>query len=87
MWAWASYDFANSAFATSVMTVIFNVYFARAVVPADGVHILGLTIPGESLWGYLISATMAATLVLAPPLGAYADRAAAKRRLMQTSAP
>ncbi len=86
MWAWASYDFANSAFATSVLTVVFNVYFARAVVPAEGVRLFGILIPGESLWGYLISATMAATLLLAPPAGAYADRTSRKRPLLVITA-
>ena len=79
IFAWASYDFANHAFATSVLSVIFNVYFVRTLVPAAGVHVLGLTVPGESLWGYLVSSVMAVVLVLSPALGALSDRYALKR--------
>ena len=79
IFAWASYDFANHAFATSVLSVIFNVYFVRSLVPAEGARWFGMTIPGESLWGYLISAVMAVVLVLSPALGALSDRYALKR--------
>lgn len=82
MWAWASYDFANSAFATSVLTVVFSVYFARVVVAEPGVRLFGMTVPGESLWAYLVSATMAATLIVAPAWGARADRMGTKRRAL-----
>src|SRR5262245_59646263 len=77
--AWASYDFANSTFSTSVLSVIFSVYFARSVVPAEGARVAGHLVPGESLWSYLISATMAVVLVAAPWLGARADQRGTKR--------
>ncbi len=86
VFAWASYDFANHAFATSVLSVIFNVYFVRSLVPAAGAHLWGLTIPGESLWGYLISAVMAVVLVLSPALGALSDRYSLKRDSMAVTA-
>jgi len=78
-WAWASYDFANSTFSTSVLSVIFSVYFVRSIVPAEGALIFGHRIPGESLWGYLVSLTMLIVLVAAPGLGARADRQGRKR--------
>lgn len=80
--AWALYDFANSAFATSVLSVIFSVYFARVLVPADGALLLGARVPGESLWGYLISTVMAFVILLSPVLGAMADQGALKRRFL-----
>lgn len=79
IFAWASYDFANHAFATSVLSVIFNVYFVRVLVPPGGARWFGMAIPGESLWGYLISAVMAVVLVLSPSLGALSDRYGLKR--------
>ena len=82
VYAWAMYDFANSAFATVVLSVIFNVYFARVVVPPEGVRWAGMTIPGESLWGYLISLVMLLVLVLSPLLGALADKRSLKRAFL-----
>jgi UMF1 family MFS transporter len=79
VWGWAFYDFANSAFSTTVMSVVFSVYFANALVPAGGVSLLGHTIPGESLWGYLVSSVMIVVIFMAPGLGAWADHRAAKR--------
>src|SRR5262245_31480061 len=82
--AWAMYDFANSAFATSVMSVIFSIYYTTVLVPAGGVSVLGFLVPGESLWGYLISAVMFSVICLSPALGALADHRAWKRRFLTT---
>ena len=31
VWAWAMYDFANSAYTTTVVTAIFNAYFVAVI--------------------------------------------------------
>ncbi|WP_243664276.1 hypothetical protein [Rhodothermus marinus] len=33
IWAWALYDFANSAFTTLVVTFVYAAYFTQAVAP------------------------------------------------------
>ncbi len=76
------YDFANSAFATSVLSVIFSVYFANVLVPHEGILVGPWRIPGESLWGYLISFVMFFVIVLSPTLGALADQQLLKRFLL-----
>lgn len=76
---WALYDFAHSAYTTTILTVLFSVYFVRVLVP-DGWTVLGKTIPGASLWAYLNTAVMAVVLVAAPLAGALADRTLGKRR-------
>lgn len=63
--AWAFYDWANSAFATLIVTFVFAAYFARAVV-GDEVH-------GQQLWGTAASISGLAVAILAPILGAVAD--------------
>jgi len=73
IWAWAMYDFANSAFATTVLAVVFNVYFVTRVVPPEGLFVFGLQIPGESLWAYTVSLSMFLIFAMAPVLGAMAD--------------
>lgn len=80
--AWAMYDFANSAYATSVLSVIFSVYFASVIVPPEGALILGVRVPGESLWGYLISAVMASVILLSPVLGHAADVLSKKKQAL-----
>ncbi|HRY28832.1 MAG TPA: MFS transporter [Elusimicrobiota bacterium] len=82
VWAWAMYDFANSAFATTVLAVVFNVYFVQRVVPAEGVRLLGATVPGTSLWGYTVSLSMLIIFVCSPVLGALADHAGRKKSFL-----
>lgn len=76
-WAWAMYDFANSGYTTVVITAVFNAYFV-AVVAGDA--------PWATLaWTLTLAVSYAAVMVTAPVLGAYADRHAAKRRLLVAS--
>ena len=52
IFGWAMYDFANSAFATTILAVIFNQYFATVVAGGEkGVPLLGFasTAPPSSL--------------------------------------
>ncbi len=76
LWSWALYDWANSAFATTVMAgffpVFFKQYWARDLSTADSSFQLGL---GNSVGSLLLVA-------LAPLLGAIADRCGLKRRLL-----
>lgn len=76
------YDWANSAYVTTVATAVLPAYFAAAVVPAGGVRALGLTFTAPALWGYLMSAAALAMFLLAPPLGAVADHTSSKKRLL-----
>jgi UMF1 family MFS transporter len=75
---WALYDWANSAFATTVMAGFFPVYFKQywnAAVPAtESTFRLGVT---SGLASFVIA-------LLAPVLGAIADRGGARVRLMMT---
>jgi UMF1 family MFS transporter len=71
-WAWAGYDFANSAFTTIIVTVAYSVYFTRVVAPEDG----------EAWWGRGYAASMLLAGLLSPILGAVADATASKRRYL-----
>jgi UMF1 family MFS transporter len=74
--AWAGYDWANSAFQCTIITAVFPVYFA-SVAAAD-------LPPAEATERFATATTIALTIValLAPVLGAYADFAGAKKRLL-----
>ena len=76
--AWSGYDFANSAFATSILAVIFNQYFAGSVAGgAAGTDftILGrlFNVPGATIFHYAVGISMLLVVVTAPILGAAAD--------------
>lgn len=91
--AWYWYDWANSAFYTTVLTVLFAPYMitvagrAAGCVDADEtcsrtVSLLGLDLAAGSLPAYLTSfATIASAFVL-PIVGAFVDRSRHKRRQM-----
>ena len=74
--AWAMYDLANSAFSTTIITAVFPVYF-KSVSGA------GLP-PGEAtrLLARTTTIALATSAVLAPVLGALADYAPIKKRLL-----
>ena len=76
VWGWAMYDWANSAFATTVMAGFFPLFFKKYWSLGTDVNVstaqLGF---GNSLAGLLVA-------VMAPILGAIADRGSAKKRFM-----
>ena len=74
--AWAMYDWANSAFVTTVVTAVFPIYFST--VAARGLE------PSVATGRYAFATTVGLVLVAvaAPLLGAYADAAALKKRLL-----
>jgi len=80
IWSWAMYDWANSAFATTVMAgffpLFFKGYWANPDNPAESTFYLGLA---NSLASIIVAA-------LAPFLGAIADKGTAKRKFMITFA-
>ena len=74
--AWSLYDWANSAFATTVMAGFFPVFFKEYWSTTDSVTLstwyLGL---GNSIASIIVAA-------LAPFIGAIADRGTAKKKLL-----
>ena len=74
IYSWASYDFANSAFATTILAVIFNKYFALKIAQgAQGVDFLGMHFHGAAFFTFTVSVSLALSAILAPILGAIAD--------------
>ena len=77
--AWAMYDWANSAFQTTVITAVFPRFFADYA--AAGLPATAAT--QRFAWASTIAAVIVA--VLGPVLGAIADYRAAKKRLLAVS--
>jgi UMF1 family MFS transporter len=76
IWAWAAYDWANSAFATAILAgfypVFYKEYWSAGLLPTVSSYYLGLTTAAASL----------VVLILAPVLGAIADQGAYKKRFL-----
>lgn len=84
IFGWAMYDWANSAYITTITVAILPMYFAGVVVPAGGFRIGGTLFAAETLWGFMISAAAFIVFALAPVLGAIADYRATKKRFLFT---
>jgi UMF1 family MFS transporter len=73
--AWCLYDWANSAFATTVMAALFPPFF-RELAQAGGLAPHDAT----AAWGYVTAAALLLLAVTAPVLGAAADAAGRRKR-------
>jgi UMF1 family MFS transporter len=72
--AWASYDWANSAFPTVVSTFVIAAYFAQGIAPDPAT--------GQAWWGWMQAAVGLAVGLASPLLGAIADRRGARRAFL-----
>src|SRR5215203_5548522 len=83
---WYFYDWANSAFSTTVVTVFLGPYLtavAENAAAAGGlVHPLGIPVLAESYFTYVLSLSVVLQVVLLPITCAIADRTRRKRRLL-----
>ena len=73
-WAWASYDFANSAFPTVISTFVIATYFVAAVAPDP--------VTGQAAWGWMQAAVGLTIGLLSPVLGAVADAGGRRRGML-----
>ncbi len=74
--SWSMYDWANSAFATTIMAAVLPIYYSAIAEPA-------LT-PNQATayWGYTNSIALLLVALLSPILGAVADFRGAKKRYL-----
>src|SRR5512138_3453741 len=73
IWAWSMYDWANSAFATTIMAAVLPVYFAS---------VAGANLPGNQatvIWAYTTSISLLLAAIISPVLGAMADFRGSKK--------
>ncbi|MEK7405294.1 MAG: MFS transporter [Acidobacteriota bacterium] len=84
---WYCYDWANSAFYTSVVTLIFGPYvteeLAKPAADAAGyIYPLGIAIYARSYWGYLIALAVVLQVLVLPVIGAIVDSSGRKKQLL-----
>jgi UMF1 family MFS transporter len=94
---WYFYDWANSAFSTTVVTVFLGPFLTAVTEQAAGcplgaedcdrdVYPLGITVAAGSYFPYLVSLSVFLTVFVLPVMGAVADRSAHKKRLLAGAA-
>jgi MFS transporter, UMF1 family len=83
---WYFYDWANSAFSTTVVTVFLGPYLTsvtEAAADAQGfVYPLGIPVAAGSFFAYMVSLSVLLQVLFLPILGAIADYSQIKKRLM-----
>ena len=75
--AWCLYDWANSAFATTIMAAVLPIFFQSVSTVSIGRPVLA-----TSLWGATSAVSMLIVAVLSLILGPYADAAGSRKRLL-----
>jgi UMF1 family MFS transporter len=94
---WYFYDWANSAFATTVVTVFLGPFLTSVTEQAAGcplgtddctglVHPFGITVKPGSYFPYLVSLSVFLTIFVLPVMGAIADRTQHKKVLLAGTA-
>lgn len=76
IFSWCMYDWANSAFATTVMAAVLPVYYSQVAGSTLGAN------TATVYWGYTVSIALLATAVLAPVMGTVADYTGSKKKLL-----
>lgn len=94
---WYFYDWAMSAFSTTVVTVFLGPFLTAVTEQAAGcplgaeecrgvVRPLGITVAAGAYFPYLVSLSVFLTVFVLPVMGAVADRSAHKKRLLAGAA-
>jgi MFS transporter, UMF1 family len=88
--SWYFYDWANSAFATTVVAVFLGPYLTnvtQAAADATGfVYPLGIPVRADSFFPYMVSLSVLLQVFFLPILGAYADYSNIKKQMLAVCA-
>jgi UMF1 family MFS transporter len=86
LFGWTMYDWANSGFSTSVVTVFLGPYLtsvAEAAADAQGlIYLLGIPIRYDSYYAYCGSVSVLLQVLILPVLGAIADYSHLRKRML-----
>jgi UMF1 family MFS transporter len=86
LFGWYVYDWANSAFYTTVVTVFLGPYLttvAQAAADADGfIYPLGVKVAAGSFFSYVVSLSVFFQMLFLPLLGAISDYSNLKKQML-----
>ena len=74
IFGWCFYDFANSAFITVVVTVVYGPYFTGVVAAGSAA--------ANTLWSVTLAASQVVVMVFGPALGVMADVRGSKKKFL-----
>lgn len=74
--SWALYDWANSAFATTIMATVLPIYYSTVAAAELPDHV------ATAYWGYTAAIALFIIAIISPVLGATADYLGAKKRFL-----
>jgi UMF1 family MFS transporter len=74
--AWTMYDWANSAFATTIMAAVFPIFYATLGAAGETGAIM------TSRWGFTTAIAALIAAVISPLLGALADFSGSKKKFL-----
>jgi MFS transporter, UMF1 family len=77
IWAWTMYDWANSAFATTILAAVLPIYFSQVA----GANLPSATV-ATSYWSYGLSISLLIIAVLSPILGTISDIMRGKKKFL-----
>ena len=84
--AWYLYDWANSAFSTTVVTLFLGPYLtaiAKSAAGADGfLHPFGFALEPRAYWSFLVSLSVITQVLVMPLVGSLADYGNRKREML-----
>jgi MFS transporter, UMF1 family len=87
---WYLYDWANSAFVTTVVALFLGPYLtalAKAAADTAGfVHPLGVRVDARSYWSYAVSLSVILQVLVLPIVGAIADYGSRKKQYLAATA-
>ncbi len=89
IFGWAMYDWANSAFSTTVGTVFLGPYIAAlaasaaSAFPDGNARFFGIPVAPDSFFPYCVSFSVGLQVLFLPILGAIADYSHMRKRMMQ----
>jgi len=89
IFGWAMYDWANSAFSTTIGTVFLGPYVASLAAnaarlsPDKMAHFLGIPVAADSFFPYCISISVFGQVFFLPVMGAIADYSHRRKQMMQ----
>lgn len=73
IFGWCCYDFANSAFVTVVITVVFGPFFTKVIAPGEAAN---------TLWSATLAVSQAVVIIFGPAVGVMADMGGSKKRYL-----
>lgn len=87
---WYMYDFAQSAFSTTVVTLFLGPFLtelAKAGADSTGmIHPLGIPVDPRSYWSYMVSLSVMLQVAFLPIIGAVADYGRRKKQALAVTA-